>query len=131
MWPVGNKYRLHRVSRASAQYRLLVIVGRVDTVLNVGGDKVNPEAVEAALASFPGVAQAAVFSVTDALGIAELGAAIVAPLGCNEKALISQCEAQLRMSLGPVRVLKVSELPRTESGKIDRNRLSAMVGGTG
>jgi acyl-coenzyme A synthetase/AMP-(fatty) acid ligase len=34
------------------------------------------------------------------------------------------------MSLGPVRVLKVSELPRTESGKIDRNRLSAMVGGT-
>jgi acyl-coenzyme A synthetase/AMP-(fatty) acid ligase len=111
--------------------KMLVIAGRDDTILNVGGDKVNPEAVEAALASFPGVAQAAAFSVTDALGIAELGLAIVAPSGCNEKALISHCEAQLRMSLGPVRVLKVSELPRTESGKIDRNRLSALVGGNG
>jgi acyl-coenzyme A synthetase/AMP-(fatty) acid ligase len=113
------------------QEKMLVIVGRDDTVLNVGGDKVNPEAVEAALASFPGVEQAGVFSITDALGIAELGAAIVAPSGCNDKALISHCEAQLRMSLGPVRVLRVSELPRTESGKIDRHRLSAMVGGTG
>jgi acyl-coenzyme A synthetase/AMP-(fatty) acid ligase len=107
---------------------MLVIVGRADTVLNVGGDKVNPEA---ALASFPGVAQAAAFSVTDAFGIAELGAAIVAPSGCDDKALISHCEAQLRMSLGPVRVLKVSELPRTESGKINRHRLSAMAGGAG
>jgi acyl-coenzyme A synthetase/AMP-(fatty) acid ligase len=110
---------------------MLVIVGRDDTVLNVGGDKVNPKAVEAALASFPSVEQAAVFSATDAFGIAELGAAVVAPLGCNDKALISHCEAQLRMSLGPVRVLKVSELPRTEPGKIDRNRFSAMVSGTG
>jgi acyl-CoA synthetase (AMP-forming)/AMP-acid ligase II len=109
------------------QDRLLVIIGREDTVLNVGGDKVNPEAVEEALASFPGVEQAVAFSITDAFGIAQLGTAIVAPSGCNDSALISHCETRLGMSLGPVRVLKVHDLPRTESGKIDRNRLSAMV----
>jgi acyl-coenzyme A synthetase/AMP-(fatty) acid ligase len=109
------------------QDKMLVIVGRDDTVLNVGGDKVNPEAVEEALASFPGVEQAAVFSITDEFGIAQLGAAIVAPSGCNDNALISHCEIRLRMLIGPVRVLKVHDLPRTESGKIDRNRLSAML----
>ena len=59
--------------------RLLVITGREKAVMNLGGDKVKPEMVEEVIASFPGIDQAAVFSVINELGIDEMWS-LIAPL---------------------------------------------------
>ena len=56
---------------------LLVIGGREETRLNVGGDKINPEIVEEAIATFPAVADCAVISIGNELGIEEIHALIV------------------------------------------------------
>ena len=54
--------------------RLLVITGRENAVINLGGDKVNPETIEAVLASFPGVLHAAAFGRPDDLGVERIWA---------------------------------------------------------
>src|SRR5262249_42979562 len=56
---------------------LLVITGREKNVLSVGGDKISPEVIEAALTAFPGIAEVAVASVPNAVGNHEIIAVIV------------------------------------------------------
>ena len=53
--------------------RLLIITGREKAVINLGGDKINPETIEAVLASFPGVVHAAAFGRPDDLGVERIG----------------------------------------------------------
>jgi acyl-coenzyme A synthetase/AMP-(fatty) acid ligase len=103
--------------------KLLVILGREDAVLNIGGDKVGPEAVEQVLTSFAGIEQAAAFSVPDQFGNGELWAAIVAPSAINEGALRTHCGQHLAAMNIPVRFVTVAQLPRNEFGKLDRARL--------
>src|SRR5207302_1621428 len=51
---------------------ILVITGRLKTTLSLGGDSVAPEVVEEALCAFPGIAEAAAFTLDSQLGIPEL-----------------------------------------------------------
>jgi acyl-CoA synthetase (AMP-forming)/AMP-acid ligase II len=102
---------------------LLVISGRKKTALNIGGDTVNPERVEAIIMSFPGITEAGVFAVNNALGIAELSGLIVASAPVNEQALREYCAKQLPPSCVPARVIVVDALPRAGQGKLDRPRL--------
>jgi acyl-coenzyme A synthetase/AMP-(fatty) acid ligase len=109
--------------------RLLVILGRDDSVINIGGDKVAPEGVEQALLAFAGIEQAGVFSVADQFGNGELWAAVVAPAGFDEAALRRHCAAQMPQANIPVRFVKADALPRNEFGKIDRALLQAAYRG--
>jgi len=102
---------------------MLVISGRKKTALNIGGDTVNPERVEAIITSFPGVTEAGAFAVNNALGIAELCALIVASAPVNEQALREYCAARLPPSCVPARIIVVDALPRAGQGKLDRPRL--------
>jgi acyl-CoA synthetase (AMP-forming)/AMP-acid ligase II len=102
---------------------LLVISGRKKTALNIGGDTVNPERVEAIITSFPGVTEAGAFAVNNALGIAELSALIVASAPVNEQALREYCAKHLPPSCVPARCVIVDALPRAGQGKLDRPRL--------
>ena len=75
---------------------MLIIGGREKSVLNLGGDKINPELVEHVLAAAPGVADAAAFAVPNALGIDELWAAIVWRANAtDESALQAHCRNNL------------------------------------
>jgi acyl-CoA synthetase (AMP-forming)/AMP-acid ligase II len=105
------------------QDRVLVILGRENAVLNVGGDKVGPEAVERVLAGFQGIEQAAAFSVPDEFSNGVLWAAVVAPAGFDEAALRGHCARQLAAMYIPVRFVAVDQLPRNEFGKLDRQHL--------
>jgi acyl-CoA synthetase (AMP-forming)/AMP-acid ligase II len=107
--------------------RLLVILGREDAVLNIGGDKVGSEAVEQVLKSFAGIEQAAAFSVADEFGNGELWAALVAPAGFNESALRGHCAHHLIAMNVPVRFVTVDDLPRNAFGKLDRTRLRETI----
>jgi acyl-CoA synthetase (AMP-forming)/AMP-acid ligase II len=101
----------------------LVISGRVSEVLNLGGEKVRPSAVEEVLCRFHSVADAAVFTVPNSFGIDELWAAIEARGSFNEQAIRAFCERNLALVQRPARYVVVDRLPRNENLKIARDQL--------
>jgi acyl-coenzyme A synthetase/AMP-(fatty) acid ligase len=104
---------------------LLRITGRQDAVLNLGGDKVNPETVDRVLSSCPGVVECATFGAPNALGIVEMWAAVVTP--ADEAVLRAYCEAHLPPSSRPAGFVRVERLPRNEMGKVDRRHLPVLL----
>jgi len=102
---------------------ILVITGREKTALNVGGDTISPELVEAVIGSFPGVKEAGVFATSNELGIAEIVALIVASQPVDDAALREFCAARLPSYGVPVRFTSIDALPRGGQGKIERRRL--------
>jgi acyl-CoA synthetase (AMP-forming)/AMP-acid ligase II len=107
--------------------RVLVIRGREDAVLNIGGDKVGPELVEQMLTAFEGIEQAGAFTVADEFGNGVLWAAIVAPKGFDEAALRAHCARQLPAMYTPVSIVAVASLPRNAFGKLDRAQLAQIA----
>ena len=47
---------------------MLVVTGREKDVLNLGGDKVRPQAIEDVLTAFEGISQAAAFTMPNQIG---------------------------------------------------------------
>jgi acyl-coenzyme A synthetase/AMP-(fatty) acid ligase len=109
---------------------LLVISGRHETLLNVGGDKVNPEIVEEVLSSFPAVADCAVLNIANELGIEEIHALIVARAPFDETDLRRYCSERLQRIFVPVRFVAVDRIPRNDMAKIERGRLRELVKAT-
>ena len=106
---------------------LLVITGREQAVLNLGGDKISPESIELVLAQFPGVVEAAAVALPNAYGNNEIGAVVVSREKLDEAALRKHCDAQIPRPFAPLKYLFVDSLPHNEMGKLDRRRLQEMV----
>jgi acyl-coenzyme A synthetase/AMP-(fatty) acid ligase len=106
---------------------LLVITGRQETRLNIGGEKITPETVESVLASLPGISDAAVLTVPNALGVEEIYALIKADVPPDDAALRAHCQARLQRVFIPARFITVDRIPRNEMGKIERGELLAMA----
>jgi acyl-coenzyme A synthetase/AMP-(fatty) acid ligase len=106
---------------------LLVISGRARDVLNLGGVKVKPEAIEDVLAAFPAVAEAAAFAVPNQAGIDEVRALVVANGPLDSGALKAHCQQRLPPPLVPVQVMACDKLPRNDNGKIERHRLKSFA----
>ena len=107
---------------AVTQDRTLVIQGRADDLINVGGSKFAPETFEEVLLRVPGVVDAAVFGVPDALGKHRVHAAVVT----SGEIDLAAIEAAFRSAHGlpaPAVVLRVPGLPRTAQGKLNRAAL--------
>jgi acyl-coenzyme A synthetase/AMP-(fatty) acid ligase len=106
---------------------LLVVTGRQETLLNVGGDKVNPEIVEEVLSSHPAIADCAVVNVPNELGIEEIHALIVARAVFDEAELRRHCAQKLPRVFTPVRFVAVERIPRNDMAKIERGRLVELM----
>jgi len=106
---------------------LLVVTGRQETLLNVGGDKINPEIVEEVLSSFPAIADSAVLNIPNELGIEEIHALIVAPGSLDETMLRNYCAQRLQHIFIPVRFIRIERIPRNEMAKIERGKLRQLV----
>jgi acyl-CoA synthetase (AMP-forming)/AMP-acid ligase II len=102
---------------------LLIITGREQSVLNVGGDKVNPETIERALTLLKGVIEVGAFTVPNDLGVNEIGVAIVTSSPLDERSVRDHCAARLPQEYVPALVVTLDRLPRNEMGKIDRGKL--------
>ena len=107
---------------------VLVISGRQTAVLNIGGNKIGPEAVEQIVLGFTAVQEAGAFGVKNEFGIDEVWTAIVASPGIDEAELHRHCQSRLPAAFVPRRFLLVSALPRNANGKLDRRRLSDLAG---
>lgn len=104
---------------------VLVIEGRNDDLINLGGSKFAPELFEDALLGVPGVVEAAAFPIRHPNGSSGVGAAIVA----GDQVGVPELEASFRRHQLPVPsvVMRVPRLPRTESGKVLRRELAALA----
>ncbi len=99
----------------------LVLVGRVDSVINVRGKKVWPREVEAILEAVPGVDEAIVIRGSARDGSGDEVQALVATSGevPSETALLGACRSQLEPYKVPRRLRVAGAVPRTSRGKPD------------
>jgi hypothetical protein len=82
--------------------------------------QVNPHEVEARLREHPGVADAVVVPVPDSAD-GEAPLAVVVPAAAvSEQDLLDHCATALDRHMVPIAVVFRDELPRTDSGKMDR-----------
>jgi acyl-CoA synthetase (AMP-forming)/AMP-acid ligase II len=106
---------------------LLIISGRENNVLNAGGGKVAAEKIEAVLASYNGVSQAAVVRATSEGGADEVWAAVVCSEKIDPASLRAYCRSRMPAAFIPARVVILDALPINATGKVDRLRLKEMV----
>lgn len=92
----------------------LRLVGRAADRINIGGVKLNPEALEAALG---GVRECAFFAFADGRDREYSCVAVVPGPGYDAAAIKARFRQELG-SLSPQFVLELRMLPRTENGKV-------------
>jgi len=103
----------------------LYFVARKDDIIKSRGEKVSPREVENALHAFPGVSDAAVIGVPDAMLGEAVKAFVVLREGvqATERDLIRHCLGRLESFMVPKSVEFVGALPTTVTGKVYRQGL--------
>jgi len=113
----------------------LTIVGRRTAMINSGGENIYPAEVERALAGLPGVREVAVVGVPHP----EWGETVAVVLECPDGATpsLEDVRAYAARTIAryklPTRSVRVPELPRTATGKLNlwAVRSQAMLGPSG
>ena len=113
------------------------ILGRTDDVINVAGHRLGTREIEESISSHPNVAEVAVVGVADNLkgqvAMAFVIAKDASALADNaarlklEGDIMKVVDGQLGAVARPARVLFVSALPKTRSGKLLRRALQAVA----
>jgi long-chain acyl-CoA synthetase len=103
----------------------LTLRGRVDRVINVRGQKVDPTEVEMVLAALQGVVEVVVIGIPSPERGNEIVRAVVAcPSGqVDYEDVAAWCRPRLADYKVPRSVVIVDTIPRTSRGKIDRSAL--------
>jgi acyl-CoA synthetase (AMP-forming)/AMP-acid ligase II len=107
--------------------RVLVISGRSKSIIDVGGDKINPEIIEAVLLSYPGIVHAVAFGRSNKLGIEEVWAVVEAGSEIDAQSVQTHCARRLSREIVPVYVMRVAKMPRNAGDKIDRHQAIALA----
>jgi acyl-CoA synthetase (AMP-forming)/AMP-acid ligase II len=107
----------------------LFIVGRAKEVINRGGFKVSPAAVDAALLRHPDVQDAVTFAVPHpTLGEDVVTAVVVrTPAADASRELRDFAFGELAAFMVPSRIVLAQELPRSPAGKLDRALVAAQI----
>ena len=120
---VGRVYRTGDLVRR--QGGAIEYLGRIDAQVKVRGHRVELGAVEACLATCPGVREAACALVGEG-ATAQLGALVVGD-GIDTAAVLARARAQLPASMVPGVLQAATGLPRLVSGKVDRRAVAASL----
>ena len=105
---------------------MLFVEGRIDELMNLGGHKVLPGTIDAAVAHCPGVTEAAAFGFTDRTGVERCAIAVVPGEDFDETALTRAAASRL-MLVQRTEVIRVDSLPRNMMGKVERLKLREMM----
>ena len=105
----------------------LFLTGRMKNLIDRGGEKISPEHVEDVIAGCPGVAEAAVFAIPDAVYGHRVGAAVVVSDGecVGSGEILEYSRSRLSSSEVPDRLDVVASLPHTAAGGLDRRAVEA------
>ena len=107
----------------------LVLLGRIDDLINVKGLKLNPREVETVLGQMDGVHEAVVFGTDDEGGRGQVVCAVVAisdnTTGYDE--IRWWCRDHLAAHKVPRKVVTVDRIPRNSRGKVDRAAIRALL----
>jgi acyl-CoA synthetase (AMP-forming)/AMP-acid ligase II len=101
--------------------------GRLSDTINRGGEKFGPVEVEEALRAHPAVRDVAVAGVADDEMGQRVGAAVVARLPVTLEELRSHCRDRIAYFKAPERLMIVDRIPYTETGKVNRRQLAALI----
>jgi acyl-CoA synthetase (AMP-forming)/AMP-acid ligase II len=104
----------------------LYFVARKDDIIKSRGEKISPREVENAIYGLEGVLDAAVVGVPDEVLGQAVKAFVVLKDGyeLSERELIRHCLGRLENFMAPKYVQFVSELPKTDTGKIKKTGLA-------
>jgi long-chain acyl-CoA synthetase len=124
LWPYESVLHTGDLFRMDAE-GFLYFVGRMDDIIKTGGKKVSPLEIENVLHEIDGIAEAAVIGIPDAILGQRLKAVVRVKKGVliERQDIIRDCARHLEDFMVPKVVEIVKELPRTESGKIDKKAL--------
>lgn len=107
----------------------LVCVGRKDSRVKIRGHRVELPEVEVSLLGVDGVKEAAVLAVNDTEGKTRLVGFVATESG--QELQNSQLRSRLKQSLPdymiPSALILLDQLPRTDAGKLDRERLRVLA----
>lgn len=102
----------------------LTLAGRASEVLNAGGVKIDPNALDLLAVANPLVIDAASFEYETKVGIKQIGIALVTEDGLDVQALIRDFDSKFG-SAAPKLVARVESIPRNAMGKPMRRTLAA------
>lgn len=104
----------------------VVLAGRQNELVNIGGVKIDPALVDPIILEFSGVSDAALFSLNNHLGASELCAALVVDKieNFDFQSLGRFLLEKAGPSRSPARFFLVDKIPRNEMGKVVRHELS-------
>jgi acyl-coenzyme A synthetase/AMP-(fatty) acid ligase len=105
----------------------LTLTGRVDELINVGGNKIDPGIIEAVLDAQPGVQESVVVAVPGEQGVPVLIGMVVTSGPFDEEALKKACLDKLGAKYVPRRIRRAEGLPRNAGGKIMRREITERV----
>lgn len=101
----------------------LVFAGRADSMVKLGGYRIELEAVAAAVRRYPGICEAAAILREDVAGNPRIAAYFSPRMAAPE--LRRFLVAELPAYMVPADLIALAELPRLPNGKIDRKSLPA------
>ncbi len=106
----------------------LWLLGRVDDVMNISGHRISTTEIESALVAHGDVAEAAVVGADDPMTGQAIVAFVILRAGVEPvDSLVDDLKRHVGTGIGPIarpkRILLVTELPKTRSGKIMRRLL--------
>jgi len=107
----------------------LYFLGRNDDIIKTRGEKVSPIEVENTIYKIDGIKEVAVFGIPDVM----LGEAIVAFVTTydhtqiNEKDIQRECMTNLESFMVPQKIILISEMPKSNNGKIDKTELKEIL----
>jgi acyl-CoA synthetase (AMP-forming)/AMP-acid ligase II len=103
---------------------MLVIKGRSNEIINRGGTKVAPDAIEEIIKKHPSIGDAAVVGVLDAIGIEQIWMAVVPRDGSEiEVSKLYEYYRGATSQYVPDRIFQVKQIPRNRLGKVSRETL--------
>ena len=104
------------------------VTGRKDSLLKVGGHRINPREIEDALMETDLVIETLVVGVPDRLLGHKLVALVVPRNGeCSRNQLLKHCAGKMPKYKVPGEIQLVRMLPKSGSGKIDREKCRALA----
>jgi len=105
----------------------LQIIGRGDDLLNIGGGKIAPGALEDLVLRTVGAKDAGVCAIRNRDEIEEIWIAVSGCPIADPELLQRLKQALVHLQIGTFRVMRLPQLPRNASGKIKRDELKAAI----